>query len=120
MDINLMKPLEEGDLLPKGYGIAYRRWDRMIAVCYPFPLNWLVGLAVRAWRGSYCRSVPFSKRASALLKIEYDRGFRAGHRAGSADALYNVGYKRGLEDGRKAMGNELTEEIATVLKGRGQ
>lgn len=116
MVVSIAKETGEWEVLPKGYGIAYRRWDRMTLVSYPFPLNWVVGLAVRAWRSRY-RNVPLSKRVSALEKIEYDRGFRAGHRAGSRDALYDVGYKRGVEDGRRAIANQLTEEIATAVKG---
>lgn len=45
----LAKRIPEGGMWPRGYGYAYREWDRNEAVCYPLGLNWLVGWVRMAW-----------------------------------------------------------------------
>ena len=35
--------------MPKGYGRAYICFDRMGAICYPIPLNWIVGICHQVW-----------------------------------------------------------------------
>ena len=45
----LKKELREGEMLPKYYGIAYRRIDELTAICYPIPLNVVVGYLNKFW-----------------------------------------------------------------------
>jgi hypothetical protein len=41
--------VREGEIFPRGYGIAWHRWDLGDAVCYPVPLNWVIAVALRVW-----------------------------------------------------------------------
>ena len=47
--IKIRLELGEGEMIPKGYGVAYRRLDRLTAVFYPIPLNLVVALLNRFW-----------------------------------------------------------------------
>jgi hypothetical protein len=64
------------DVIPRGYGVAYRAWDRDGAVCYPIPLNWLVRWA----RGAmiWLRFPERATRYEAANRAAYDRGYVAG------------------------------------------
>lgn len=41
------RELGEGAKIPRGWGVAYRYWDRLGAVIMPIPLNVVVALARR-------------------------------------------------------------------------
>ena len=41
----LSKFCNEGEILPTGYGVAWHDWQCNRAVCYPIPLNVVVGIA---------------------------------------------------------------------------
>ena len=43
------RDLAEGAMMPRGYGVAYWRWDLDQAVCYPVPFNKLIGWCRRAY-----------------------------------------------------------------------
>jgi hypothetical protein len=45
----LKKLVGDMELMPKGYGIAYMRYDILAAVCYPIPLNVFVHYLRRLW-----------------------------------------------------------------------
>ena len=45
----MRREVSEAAIVPFGYGVAYWRWDRPVAVCYPVPINVLVSLARRFW-----------------------------------------------------------------------
>jgi hypothetical protein len=53
----------EGEMLPRGYGVAWRRWDRHAAVCLPVGVNiiagWLRAIYQRVRRG--LNPTPFEK-----------------------------------------------------------
>jgi len=40
------RELAQGASMPPGYGLAWMDWSRRVAVCYPWPTNWLA----RQWR----------------------------------------------------------------------
>lgn len=46
--MTLSRFVPEGETFPRGYGMAWRSWERMGCVCYPIPLNWLAGWAYAA------------------------------------------------------------------------
>lgn len=37
--MRLAKEIPEGGFYPRGYGVAWDRYDRLSVVCYPVPLN---------------------------------------------------------------------------------
>ncbi len=41
--------IEEGGVIPLGYGLAWRRWDTLTAVCAPMPLHLIIRLARDAY-----------------------------------------------------------------------
>ena len=50
-----MREIPEGGVIPRGYGIVYRHWDRLSTAVAPIPLNflikWALGLYWRLQRG---------------------------------------------------------------------
>ena len=47
--MSLRREIGPCDLLPRGYGLSYRKSYSDLVVCYPFPLNHLVAWAREAW-----------------------------------------------------------------------
>lgn len=47
--MSLIREVDQGSLLPTGFGIAWRRWETGRAVCMPMPLNLVAGAARRLW-----------------------------------------------------------------------
>lgn len=61
-----------GDLIPRGFGIAYKRHSHWDSVAYPIPLNILMRLLYLAWVWSL---YPF--RAWEPKRRENERGERS-------------------------------------------
>jgi hypothetical protein len=49
MRIKIM--INEGEIIPKWYGVAWRAYDRMQIACYPIPLNLIVRIYLHFY---YC------------------------------------------------------------------
>lgn len=67
--------IAEGGEIPSGYGIAYYEPHRDVAVCYPLPLNLIIG----AWRSFawHCRVPPWrftEWRARRIQERAWDAG----------------------------------------------
>jgi hypothetical protein len=45
----LRKEIEEGEIIPPFYGVAYPRLESRHLVCYPFPINYLVRIKRDFW-----------------------------------------------------------------------
>lgn len=96
MVISQIRLVEEGGMIPKGYGVAWVKYDTCHAVCYPIPLNLLLGF-LRHW---YFRL--------AQGKIWHTRGYSRG---------LSAGLTQGRVEGRADLRMELkTMEIVDELK----
>jgi len=68
--------ISEAEIIPKGYGVAYKRFNKMTVIIYPIPFN----LIVRAFRDLYfwiIKGCWKSKYEEEILKAE-QRGFKHG------------------------------------------
>lgn len=68
----------DGDMAPRWYGRAWRRWDAPSAVCLPLGINLVAGAARGCYiwlRRGFFRS-PFSPRYSEALDHGFQRGYR--------------------------------------------
>lgn len=65
------------EVVPFGYGIAWRRWDRHTSVCYPIPLNLVARLARRVWVSV---KLPGGKVTKGWWE-RYEQGYRVGYQA---------------------------------------
>lgn len=45
----LFREVHQGEMIPRGWGIAYRSWRRASATAMPIPLNMIVGLLRWLW-----------------------------------------------------------------------
>lgn len=75
----MRKLIQEGECIPSFYGVAYRLDFGGQAVCYPVPLNWVVG---QYWRFVWwLKSGPPESWLPTMAKVmeeAYDRGYRDG------------------------------------------
>jgi hypothetical protein len=96
----MKKIIREGDRLPWGYGVAYRNWDSMTAVCYPFPLNHLIGFILPLWWK--CRNAKRNEFDEIINK--------------KTDAAFQRGLVSGLRQAEHQSVQELHENISNILK----
>jgi len=64
--------IREGDVMPWGYGVAYRTDFHCGAVCYPFPLNRIVGLAVSLWEKVHHSKAQRQRNINRILNETVD------------------------------------------------
>lgn len=81
----MKKIIYEGEMLSRGYGVAYENLNSMSVVCYPFPLNHIVGTVVRWW-WKYRNTKP--QEYTKALREKYDKGFQRGMAVGMEQALH--------------------------------
>jgi len=91
----MRKVIGEGEMLPKGYGVAYQNWSNFTAVCYPFPLNHLIGSIVKFW-WKYRNQKP----TEYIVKLS---------------ERYNDGFKHGLAVGLEQGQHQTREQIKTAV-----
>lgn len=81
--MKIVKYVCEGEMMPRGYGLSYRRYDCNKSICHPIPIN----LVVRLFRALYWRlqfgSMP-TKREKRESKI-YAWGIAEGRRRRSRE-----------------------------------
>lgn len=77
--------ISEGEVIPRGYGVAYRDLIRHEAVVLPIPVNWVAGIANRAlW---------LARQGVDPTRAAIDYADARAHR----EKLYQVRVRRGLE-----------------------
>lgn len=89
--IRLRKDIGRHEMRPPFYGRAYERYESDLIVCYPIPLNWVIGLLREiAWyfaRGPHGLK---NRELKALLRKEYRRGFEDGRQGLMNDLVYGL------------------------------
>ena len=83
----MKKQIPEAGLIPRFYGIAYKELWSSNVVCYPIPMNILVGLWVRSWRM-----------------------FTIGLRPSRVDKIWTDGFSEGFKKGREWEKKEASDE----------
>ena len=69
----MKKEIREGEILPKGYGLAWYEMDRLVGIAYPIPLNIIFGFIRKIW---------FRLKSGDLYVTGYDKGYLKGHEEG--------------------------------------
>ncbi len=105
------KEVYGGRMMPRGYGLAYQEFDRMVYIVYPIPLNLIIRLA----HGIYWRLAQgiaplyfesqVSKQSSANYKDAYNQGYNAGKIDGYKESTDNL-----LEGLRKPYSDNLSDQ----------
>lgn len=108
--MKLRQEIRELEVVPKGFGMAYRSYDRRMVVCYPIPLNLLIRWS-RDWyfRCALPRNEIYIER---LQRLSYLMGLRLGRKV-SEELLrreYERGKREGLEEFRGMMREALFDE----------
>lgn len=98
----MKKEIEEGEMLPTGYGISWYRYDCRLAVCYPVPLNIIIGKIRQFY--IYLRKG---------TKWENDRERTIAHKA------HQRGYYIGYATQTKNLDEAMKQEYARKLKSSG-
>lgn len=89
-----------GGTIPRGFGVAYAYDYKMTFVCYPVPINWIVGYAMKCWW--------FLMDSKVKQASRYQEGRVFG---------YTKGYQAGLIEGAKRGRDETLDTIDKVIKG---
>lgn len=103
--MKIVKLSEEGEPLPKWYGLAYRDFDRDARVFYPIPLNVLVALFMKVRYGFKYGFANFIMEKEEYGDMMYLRGARTANEYAS-DA-YKDAYEKGLN---AALGYKMEED----------
>lgn len=93
------KMIADGYRIPRGYGRAYRCWNRDAIVVYLIPFNWIVG---------FFRQMHFLLRRGLLpsrLEREMIRRFNQGR---------VQAFKEGFEAGRNALVKDIVEGLTLM------
>jgi len=80
--------VDQGYMLPSGYGLAYTRYDAPINVCYPLGINWIVWLL----RECYFRLAYTPRNTTGSMH-------------------YQIGYRDGMENGKQLRSDEIKYEL---------
>lgn len=105
--------VHEGELLPRGYGVAWREYDRDCSVVMPIPLNLIAGSLRRLWHWLRWGWVKNSRIDEAYLRGR-DAGSRFNVKATESreawvrQAGYDAG-RRDTMDALKALRDEVQE-----------
>ena len=91
-----------GAMLPRFWGVAYWRDYDDIAVCYPVPINLLVGWSRKAY--VWMRHVRPSK-----VELSVRKGWEAG---------YRNGYRKGRQDEKGRLRENIAEAYEAALQRR--
>lgn len=73
----LVKKINEGEIIPAWYGVAWKDWMRREAVCMPIGVNLIAQLA----RWIYFEVKHGSRPMRSNVRAAYDQGFKDGRRA---------------------------------------
>ena len=105
------KRINEGEQMPKWYGVAYRDFAMYQAVCYPIPLNIIVATwnKVLWWLTQPSTLYNNDVTDSRSLHKTYSDGYLSGLRAGQAEKQSAV--NDAFADGRRAAYDELEREL---------
>ena len=101
----MRKEIGEGELLPKGYGLAYRCDWSYISICYPIPLN----IIVRLYREIYyiVEKGLFKSRYEKDVEKWFSFGFKEVKKEQTSKVLKVIETKYG--DGKPIMLEDLLD-----------
>lgn len=68
MKISMVKHIQEGGRLPRGYGMAWTDTGSDSMICYPFPLNIALGWIRKQWR-----RLRYYQVKNSLLDEQFER-----------------------------------------------
>ena len=71
------KYCQEGEWLPKGYGVAYYDFMKLRAIIYPIPFNLILGLLRKTLDGI---------KNGGWTQTSYERGYLKGYKKGLKEA----------------------------------
>ena len=85
--IRLSVEVEDGSILPRGYGVAWHLWEKDACVAMPIPINLFAGMARGWWfwlkRGFFRSS--YGPRYASAMESARRQGFRMGYINGWSD-----------------------------------
>lgn len=99
--------LYNGDVIPAGYGYAYRLWDRDIAVYMPIPVNLFVQFG--RWVYYWARSQHFETVVEKAFDAGYQRGL----------TVAKDRHKREIEEARSQATAKVFNDLLRELDRRG-
>ena len=80
--MTLQRFVPEGEMFPRGYGLAWRSWERRGCVCYPIPFNWLAAWAYGTW---LYLEIPAGQRYGSWGYASYALGIKVGREMASRE-----------------------------------
>ncbi len=75
-------------MIPKMYGVAWFSYTSFTVVCYPIPLNWVLGGLRKSW--FLIAQGPRWKHEQEIWNVAYEHGFKAGKVSSEAKAAEDL------------------------------
>lgn len=108
MKIPLVKYVGEGERFPRGYGLAWRCWDRREAGTLPVPLNLVARFLRKVWISVRCPDLsPWEEQEGTLWAKAFQDGLAVGQRR----TLWTVA--RALETSPEALEQWVSQRLGT-------
>jgi hypothetical protein len=109
-----VKFVSEGELIPKYYGVSYRRYDISMTVCHVVPFNWIV----KWWRTLWIylkqngRDVTFwEKRDAAFVQ-----NIRAIEECRAMERIQGIAERRAEQIYQERFNRDFDERIDAAIK----
>jgi hypothetical protein len=119
------KYVREGEIMPRGYGLAWREVNRPVFVCLPIPLNlvarwarefWFAIWSTLAYRGLSARESRELDAWHRGRRSGWEAGLGAGKKEGQTEG-WASGYQEGWLKGQETLIAELKAGIRGQLNG---
>ena len=104
--------IREAELIPRGYGVAWKEWDRNLIVCLPLGVNLVARWLRSAWHWTKCSYQP------SLIDRMYEVGYHAGQndqRRRHEDAVRAEWLRRSQDHQPPLEPNHLVEKVREYL-----
>lgn len=97
MKLSMQKMIMDGEMIPRGYGLAWVDHASYHMICLPFPINH-IAREIRAW-WHRVRNVEITDGEKSLMEAQRIRDRMDQMYSVAADKVYSVAYN----DGRKSI-----------------
>jgi len=80
--VSLIRHIDPLEVVPRGWGLAYRPWNSLGYVVSPVPFNLMIGASIAAWRWLRALPIAWESPRHRIMRRAFLRGYERGERVG--------------------------------------